>query len=722
MKLISNLFAIFMVATMTAQQTPKPELIAAKPATDTYHGVKVVDDYRNLENMDDPEVINWMKENSNYAKSVLNKIPGKEKLMQMMLDLDSRQSNIVSNLKITEDDDYFYLMRKPEDETGKLYRRSEYNGDEKLFFDPEKYKADSENNYTITDFMPNEDGDMIAVMLSPNGSETGEVIFVDNDGNIQEETLELAQFNMSWLSEDELMYPKIGSADISDQTRQMNLKNYVHKLGTSQEEDKVIFSAEMHPELNISPVELPIVIYDDITENLFTAVLTVDKAWRLFKAENNKFPTTWTEIIKKEDMIGGQPAITKNAMYYLSFKDAPNFKILKADLDNPSVKNAEVVVPEPEIGPITGMYANDKGLFYTLQQNGVKSRLFFLEDGSEEPREIKLPFTAGSISLSGKMSDSDDLWVNISGWNQSNKRYRYNMDDDEFISEPMSSEVEYPELENLVVEEIEVTSHDGVKVPVSIIRRDDVKMDNSTPTVIYGYGSYGNSTGPFFSPIILSFTEFGGILVVPHVRGGGELGDAWHRAGQKENKPNTWKDAIATAEYLIDEGYTSPDKLSIFGGSAGGIFVGRSITERPDLFAAAAPLVGAMNNVRMEETPNGPVNAPEFGTIKDKKEFEALLEMDSYHALEKGEEYPAMFITAGMNDPRVIAWQPAKFAAKAQAYNASDEPILFLTDFESGHGIGDDKTKRMENFADVFSFFYWQSGHPEFQPNQELKN
>lgn len=168
---------------------------------------------------------------------------------------------------------------------------------------------------------------------------------------------------------------------------------------------------------------------------------------------------------------------------------------------------------------------------------------------------------------------------------------------------------------------------------------------------------------------------------MPHVRGGGELGQAWHKAEQKETKPNTWKDGIATAEYIIKEGYTSSSKLSVFGGSAGGIFVGRSITERPDLFVAGAPMVGAMNTVRMEETPNGPVNTPEFGTIKDSDEFKALLEMDSYHHIQNNTKYPAMLITAGINDPRVIAWQPAKFAAKLQAANTSDNPILFLTDF-----------------------------------------
>jgi len=247
-------------------------------------------------------------------------------------------------------------------------------------------------------------------------------------------------------------------------------------------------------------------------------------------------------------------------------------------------------------------------------------------------------------------------------------------------------------------------------------------MNGENPAVLYSYGSYGISTSPFFSPITLAYTMYNGVLVVPHVRGGGELGDAWHKAGQKLNKPNTWKDAIAAAEYLIDKKYTSAEKLSIMGGSAGGIFVGRSVTDRPDLFVAGAPIVGCMNTVRGEFTPNGPVNTPEFGTVKDPDEFKGLLAMDSYHHLKSGTDYPAMLITAGMNDPRVIAWQPSKFAAKMQHDNKGSSPILFLTNFEGGHGGRTTLTQTLDDFSNIFSFFYWQSGHEDFKLKKTLKD
>lgn len=260
-----------------------------------------------------------------------------------------------------------------------------------------------------------------------------------------------------------------------------------------------------------------------------------------------------------------------------------------------------------------------------------------------------------------------------------------------------------------------VRSQDGVAVPLSLIYKKDLLKNGSNPVLLYSYGAYGRSMTPFFSPSMLLWTWKGGILAVPHVRGGGELGDKWHTSGMKTTKANTWKDAISAAEFLVKNGYTSPGNIAINGASAGGILVGRAITERPDLFAAAIPQVGAMNPLRAETTANGPVNVPEFGTVKIPDECRALIAMDPYLNLRDGVNYPAALITAGINDPRVIAWQPAKFAARMQAATASSKPVLLFTDFEAGHGMGNSKTKNFEALADVLSFGLWQTGHPEFR-------
>lgn len=703
-----------------AQVTPKPENATPRVVKDVYHGITVEDPYRYMEDLNDPEVINWLRSNTDYAEAVLNNIPEKDKLQEKIRELDSRTAARIMNVNITDDDTYYYLKMTPKDESGKLYVRNGYEGKEKLLLDPEKYKGTKET-YTILGLSPSEKGDKVAVRLAPDGSENGELLILDKAGNRLEEPLNLVNI-FGWMGEDHVVYTKLNSAEITDMNRQLNLKVYRHKLGTPQFEDVEIFSAENNSDLNIKPEEIPIVFYDKDLDKTVGIVVTVNKAIETYMGEGDKMnPASWKKITSKNDRVANIVG-SKDAVYFLSFKDAPNFKIVKSSIGNPAFSSGKVVVQEPEEGPIENLATTKDGLFYTVKANGVESKLFFLPKGAEQSKQIELPFTAGSVGIGTKGPEFSDIWVNLSGWTSPPKRYKYNVATDEFKLEPLSTPAEYPELDNLVAQEVMVTSHDGVQVPVSIIHKKDVQLDGKNPVLLYGYGSYGISTGPFFSPLLLAYTLYDGIFVVPHVRGGGELGDDWHRAGQKLNKPNTWKDAIAAAEYLIDKGYTNPEKLTIMGGSAGGILVGRAITERPDLFTAAIPAVGAMNTVRMEESPNGPVNAPEFGTVKDPEEFKGLLAMDSYHHLEDGTEYPATLITSGMNDPRVIAWEPAKFAARMQNTNASDKPILLLTDFESGHGIGDQKSKTFENFANMFAFSLWQSEHPKFQPTAPLKN
>jgi prolyl oligopeptidase len=254
-----------------------------------------------------------------------------------------------------------------------------------------------------------------------------------------------------------------------------------------------------------------------------------------------------------------------------------------------------------------------------------------------------------------------------------------------------------------------------MEIPLSvIIHKKNISLKGKHPTLLYGYGNYGISIQPFFSPTWLTWVEEGGVLCIAHVRGGGEKGDAWYQAGTKAEKPNSWKDLISCTEYMIREGYTSKDKTIIYGGSAGGIVIGRAMTESPDLFAVAIADVGIMNALRFEHTPNGPNNTKEFGTSRDSAECMALLEMDAYLHIKSGTPYPATLITTGMNDPRVIAWQPGKFAAKLQTENASDRPIIFFVDYESGHGQDDTKLKDFEQKANIFSFAFWQTGNSKY--------
>jgi prolyl oligopeptidase len=271
---------------------------------------------------------------------------------------------------------------------------------------------------------------------------------------------------------------------------------------------------------------------------------------------------------------------------------------------------------------------------------------------------------------------------------------------------------------DITSDEVQVKSWDGVSVPLSIVYKRGLKMDGSNPAWITGYGAYGISLDPSFNPILLAWLEKGGVYAVAHPRGGGENGEDWHKWGMKLTKPNTWRDFIACAEYLIDQKFTSSAKLGGSGTSAGGITIGRTFTERPDLFAAVLDRVGVSNALRSEFSPNGPPNIPEFGSVKSQWGFEDLYTMDAYLHVRNGVRYPAVMLTTGFNDPRVASWEPAKMAARLQAATASGRPILLRVDYAAGHGIGSTRTQVEEELADEMSFMLWQFGVPGFQPSR----
>ncbi|ULC59122.1 prolyl oligopeptidase family serine peptidase [Flaviramulus sp. BrNp1-15] len=714
MKRIFCALTFFISLVSISQVAVKPEILPQKIVTNTYHGITLEDPYQYLENLDDPMVVAWMKDNANYASFVLNNISGKKELFDNMKELIERRSASISSVNITDDDTYYYLKRIPGEEISKMYKRNGYEGEETLFFDPTKYKAEEGKIYTISSITPNLKGDKIAVSVSPNGSENPELLLFKSNGEQYKEILQLAE-GVSWhLSGDSFFYFRLNSADLKDVNRQIFTSNYVHKVGTDQSSDKKYFSKENYESLSMMESELPFVIYSKEANKNILFAGSVDKNAKVYINDSNGSNKSWRPILSRDNKVTDISLNSKH-VYYLTYDDAPNFKIVKTSIDKPEFSNSITVIEESDTEIITSFSLTKDGLYYATVENGVEAKVYFLADGESNAEELQLPFTAGSAYISAKGSEFSDVWITIAGWTSPNKRFLYNPITKTFTHKPLSTPVEYPELNNLIAKEVMVESHDGVMVPVSIIHNKDIELNGQNPAVLYSYGAYGISTSPFFSPIVLAYTMYNGVLVVPHIRGGGELGDAWHKAGQKLNKPNTWKDAIATAEYLIENGYSNPKKISIFGGSAGGILVGRAITERPDLFVAAAPMVGAMNTVRGETTPNGPINAPEFGTVKDPEEFKGLLAMDSYHSLIPGTDYPATLITAGMNDPRVIAWQPSKFAAKMQHDNKGDSPILFYTNFEGGHGGRTTLTQTIDEFSNIFSFFYWQSGHPDFK-------
>lgn len=719
MKMVLFLFGL--LASMAALAQPTPPAAPSVPATDTYFGVKVDDPYRNLENLTDPAVATWMKAQSEYARKTLNAIPGRQGLIEKMVEMDKRKASRVYDLKVADNDRYFYLKSRPEDQQSKLYCRDGYKGQEVLLFDPENFEKGKVFN--IKSFAPTNDGSKVAFNINEKGAELGRMLIMNvKTKKLYPEQLQLTRSAGEWLPDNEnLLYFPLNNGDLKDMAARQNTQCRVHRVGTPVSQDKPVFSSQLYPKLGIKPSDYPYAFVDRDAKLAIGLLHSVDRylhAYYAPAAALTKPNVPWQPLFRPADEVTNVVS-DEQYIYFVTSKNTPRQKLMRMSIAKPDVATADVLVPESPDEAINDeqLKATKDGVYFVRAKNGVEAKLYFVPKNAKTIQELKLPQTAGRIELNTKNVQSSDLWVTMGGWTTDRKRYRYNVASQQFTSEPLSSEVQYPEYADLVVEEVMVPSHDGVLVPLSIVYKKGLKRDGTAPTLLAGYGAYSRSMEPTFMPTYLLWTQQGGILAYPHVRGGGELGEEWHKAGQKTTKPNTWKDLIACAEYLNKNNYTAPGKIAINGGSAGGILIGRAMTERPDLFAAAIPEVGILNAVRMENSPNGPVNVPEFGTMAKEDEAKALLEMDAYLHLKKGTKYPATLVTAGFNDPRVIAWQPAKFAARLQASNASGKPVLFFTDYEAGHGHGDSRLKQIESYADLLAFGLWQTGAPSFQPN-----
>ena len=705
------------VSCTTEMINVKPLLAKVEVIVDNYFGKEISDPYRYMENLQDTVVQDWLKLQADYAREVLNSIPGRQSLIEKLMEFEDRTTSQSSWPTITENDRYFYKRTTTPDLRTKLYFRLNKESEEELLFDPGIYDADTTKVYQLAYYIPSHDGSKVAISLMQKGLEIPLKIIINVDSKeLYPEKLERS-FNFSWLPDGSgFLHQPLSSGDPHDPGLWLNTKIYHHILNTDPSNDREIFSREKYPEFNLNPEDVNYPFISNGCNFIFVFAATTDKRLNIFYTpihELEKDKISWKRLIKPEEEVYTF-RVTENDLYILTPKDAPNFKILKTSLNNPDIANAELVIAENPNARISNLRLTKEGLFYTLSFNGVEEKVYFLAFGADEAVELKLPLTAGFIYLATKGLKYSDLWLGISGWTSMFKRYRYLPEKDEFKLEELFEEAKYPEYADLIVEELMIESHDGVKVPLSLVYKKGMKKNGRNPVLIKAFGAYGFSLKPIFDPYKLLWVHEGGIVAIAHVRGGGELGGQWHKDGQKTTKANSWKDLIASAEYLISEKYTSNKKIAINGMSGGGITIGRAMTERPDLFAVAIPEVGILNALRFENTTSGLQNVAEFGTVKDSVECMALIEMDAYQNIKEGIKYPATLITAGMNDIRVIAWQPAKFAARLQAANDSDNPILFRVNYEAGHMSTNTKTF-FEDMADVLSFALWQTGHPKYQ-------
>jgi prolyl oligopeptidase len=696
---------------------PSPPNTPVHEVTDTYFGTKINDPYRWLEDLKSPEVSAWMKAQNDYTRATLDRIPGRDKLRARIAELDN--AGVQVSFLQSFGGRLFYLKRTPGDDNRKLYVRDAASSSERLLIDPETLTANGVH-YSIDYYQASPDGKLVAVGISPGGSENSVMRVLEvESGRDLGDRIDRTQFGaVFWLPDNHsFFYNRLQKlAPGAPRTDYyLNSRDYIHHLGNDPDKDVAVFGNGLSPAVAMKDSDFPFISLPPASRYAFGVVAHgVQNETTIYVAKLDDVHdanVTWRKLADIPDDVTGFD-LHGDQGYFLSHHDASRYKVLRFELRSGELSHAEVVIP-PSEAVITNISAASDAL-YVQKLDGGLGRLWRLPFDGRAASEVHLPFD-GAIQELFTSPLEPGAFVRVAGWTHSPVIYHYDPNGNTLADTKIvpPSPVDFSAITS---EEVKAKASDGTLVPLSIIHQRDLKLDGSHPTLLHGYGSYGITYDPAFDPTSLAWLERGGVIAVAHIRGGGEYGEDWHNAGRKATKKNTITDFIACAQYLIDHGYTSPHHLAGEGTSAGGITIGGAITERPDLFAAALDNVGMSDDLRAELQINGPANIPEFGTVKNEDEFHSLLAISAYHRLKDHTAYPAVMLTTGVNDPRVDPWQMNKMTARLQATTSSGKPVLLRVDYDAGHGgIGATKTQHTNLLTDQFSFLLWQLGDPDFQ-------
>ena len=709
---IRGLFFLCLAAaaqSLCAADTSSPPTAEIRDFTDDYFGRKISDPYRWMEDSKNPEFQSWMKAQAGYASANLDRLRTRAELLKRLEELSNANAEVTNATQVAGR--YFYYKTAPGENDRALYVRDGTNGAERVLVDAAKLSADGKR-YSITAFSVSQDARYVSYLISPGGSEYGElrVMEVQSGRELGERIDRTRWFAGSWLPDGRsFIYLRLRKTEPDDPPTALMQKSrsYLHVLGADPDKDKPVFGYEVNPEIKMAPALFP---WSWIPHGSKYAMAALDtgvspnEMYYIAPLAGLQRPLVpWKKIAGFEDEVKSV-ALHGDDLFLLTFKNSPRFRVVRVNAAHPDLAGARDVFLE-STAVIEQIAAARDALYVRLLDGGI-GRLLRIDYKSLRAREIKLPFEGTIFELNTSQKHSGAL-IGMSSWIRPPVYFKFDAKKNSLVETSLQpkSPLDVSAFESV---EVAARSHDGTMVPLSIIYRRGMKRDGNNPTLLLGYGAYGFPVRPSFNARELAWLERGGVLAFAHVRGGGEFGREWHTAGQKSTKPNTWKDFIACAEYLVAEKYTSPQRLAGQGRSAGGILVGNAIVERPDLFAAAVLNVGVMNPLRAETTPNGPPNIAEFGSVTTEDGFKALLAMDSYTKVRDQTRYPAVLLTHGINDPRVEPWHSAKMAARLQAATVSGKPVWLRVDYDAGHGIGASKRQRIEEQADTFAFLFDQ--------------
>jgi prolyl oligopeptidase len=723
------------VMTTTAAAASSPYAAPIRPVTDDYFGTKVVDNYRWMEDLQDPEMQRWMRAQADYTRASLDALPGYSALLRRIEQLSDSLPSVVSSVRIVGG--RFYSLRTPTGaQSPKLYVRVGVRGADKLLIDPERLPGNDKSHFNVHDYRPSPDGRYVAYLVAAGGSEESVLHVLDvKAGKDLVETADRIDGDVTapfWRADSRSFFYSrdLKSAPgIPDAAKRQNKPVYLHALGRSFDADPPIVGRGVSDAAFVlTPDELPEIVTAPGSRYAVAIISSgTDARLRVYATPINLIRgsnTTWRSIAASYDdeYVGFDAsdtpivALSGNTLYWVSRKDAPRGQIMKLDLSRAN-SHPQVIVAQGILS-ISAVYAGRDAIYWRVNDLGSHAIHRLRTSQHAQPEALALPYSGDVTDV---ISDNigDGALLQINSYLRSPAYLSIDPRSGGVTDTGMQPSGPFDHPSDLAVDEVQVKSWDGTLVPLSIIHTKGIKLDGSSTAMLTGYGAYGGSMSPFYVPAMQSWYDHAQIIAFAHVRGGGELGESWHKAGQKDTKPNTWKDFIACAQYLVDHGYTKPSKLYAWAQSAGGILIGRAMEERPDLFGAVVSRVPVADTLRFQGTANGPDNIPEFGDVNTLEGFKALYAMSPYAHVQDGVKYPPTMVYAGINDQRVPAWMPAKFAARLKAATDSGKPILLRVDYDAGHtGMDATRAQSDRNTADMLAFALWQTGDPDFQPQQ----
>ena len=658
---------------------------------DNYHGTVVSDPYRWLEEEKSEEVSAWVESQNTLARPYLAELPSRERYKERLTalwDYEKYSTPYMVNGKL------FYSYNDGLQNQYVLYMADGVNGEPEVLIDPNTLSEDGTVSMASTELSPK--ASFLAYMLSDGGTDWKTIHVRDTSKKSDlTDTIKGIKFsNIAWLPDESgFFYSRYPQNEAGKYDDSQTVSIYFHAIGTAQSEDKKVFAFDNKPTWN----PYPSVVQDGKT--LLISVFEGYQANGVYAKslvnDNSELVPVFDKWDGRYDLIGEHD----DELFFTSTANAPTGKVIKVDFDG-GVKATETVI-ESTSDTLSSVSLLGEKLFAQYLKD-VKGQVSVFDLNGEKIDEIA--FTdIGSVSGFYGSKNADTTFYKLTGFTNPGQVFAYDVKSGESsLFKSIDTGVNYDDYET---KQIFYTSKDGTKVPMFIVHKKGLKLDGNNKTLLYGYGGFNISLLPRYSVSRMVWVEQGNVLAIANLRGGGEYGHQWHKAGTKLDKQNVFDDFIAAGEYLVESGYTTPEKMGIQGGSNGGLLVGATLTQRPDLFSAALPAVGVLDMLRYH-TPSANARAwsSDYGLSENKDEFEALYAYSPLHNTKPGSCYPATLVTTGDHDDRVVPWHSYKFAAQLQADQSCDNPILLRVETRAGHGAGTPTWMQIEGYADQWAF------------------